>query len=146
MLGWIHSWCQSHGPRFQQIHAEELQTWVYLDHMLFLYGSVDVTDFLSSPSCSPFPISWTRSSTSVKSRKTGPTHDYASLHSLIAEVPGSCFVSVNSAVLLCKKHAADTQVLKCLEWVAMCRWLLEEAEEAAKCWGWLWFMFASRYM
>lgn len=84
MLGRIPSWCQSHSPRCQLSYAEELQTWACSDHTLFLYGSIDVTDFLLSPSCSHFPVSWTRSPTSVKSQKTGPNRDCASLHTLTA--------------------------------------------------------------
>lgn len=80
--------------------------------MLFLYGSIDVTDFLLSPSCSHFPVSCTRSSTRVKSRMTGSNHDYARLHSLTAKLPGSRCASVNGTVPLCTKQAADILVLE----------------------------------
>lgn len=124
-LGWIPSWCQSHSPWCQRICAGELQTRAYLDHTLLLYGSVDVTDFLLSPSCSHFPVSRSRSPARVKSWKMGQT----------TALPPRTEEQLNRLeaawgwTALCKNHAAESQTpahipalgmsaMSCTAWMA----------------------------
>lgn len=102
-LGWIPSWSQSHTPWCQRICAQELQTWAHLDHTLLLYGSIDVTDFLLSPSCSHFPVPQSTSPARVKPWRMGQTTGLSNSW---------------TAWKLCKNQQRF-QPWKCLEWAAV---------------------------
>lgn len=132
-LGWIPSWSQSHSPWCQRIRAEELQTWAYLDHTLLLYGSIDVTDFLSSPSCSHFPVSRSRSPQWGENPGRWAKPRLCPSHRATAELPGTNPIAAERQKP--SKYSSLGNV-----------WNEPQSLDGRRRLCRLWFMFASRCM